>query len=146
MVAILGLGAHIDYSVNQARPAQNPATRIGDFKVVQIRFLGGREALGNRGMVQKLDVTGRNVDIRIPVLAPRFKRDHARIGVFRQPIGPHTAGRAGTNDDISACMANSLPPGSNCACRFLPNRRPNKDSRATHINTMLVNSFELMRQ
>ena len=111
MVATLGLGAHIDHSVNQARPAQNPATRIGDFKVVQIRFLGGREALGNRGMVQKLDVTGRNVDIRIPVLAPRFKRDHARIGVFRQPIGPHTAGRAGTNDDIIRLHGKLAPAG-----------------------------------
>ena len=51
-------------------------------------------------MFQQLDVTGWNVDQRVRVLAARFKQDHLRVGVFRQPVGEHAAGRTSPHDDI----------------------------------------------
>ena len=94
------LAADIEHRVDRRRAAKHLASRLFDPPVVAGRIGLGLEHPVHRRVDHRLDVTGRNVDQRVAVLAASFKKHHAHRRIFAQPRGKHTSGGPAANNHI----------------------------------------------
>src|SRR5262249_23725749 len=63
----------------------------------------------------------RDMDERISIAAPRLDQQHARPAILRQPVGEHTAGGTGTDDDVVVTPArHATAPTPRKMTRLIP--------------------------
>src|SRR5215469_10096121 len=110
MVVILGLAADVDEPVDRRRAAQHAAARIRDRPPGGAGIGLGLEAPSDLLVIEQLHVAHWDVDQRVPVAPASLEQDDADGGVLGQPVGEHTPGRAGADDDV--IRLHSVLPGN----------------------------------
>ncbi|MDT4840303.1 hypothetical protein FQZ97_741200 [compost metagenome] len=100
LVVVPRLAAHVDHAVDAGAAAQPLAARVAQAAAVQARVgLGLVKPVGAR-VADAIQVTHRDVDPVVVVLAPGFDQQHAARRVGAQAVGQQAAGRAGADDDV----------------------------------------------
>ena len=95
-----GLPADIQKPVDRRGAAQHLAARLNDRAAGAFGLrLGTVEPIVLR-VGEQLGVTDRHVDPDVAILAAGFEHEHTVAARCAQPVGEHTAGRAGTHDDV----------------------------------------------
>ena len=83
LVVITRLPAHVDHAVDAAAAAQRLAARVAQHPTIQARVgLGAVEPVGAR-VANAVQITHRNVDPVVVILAPGFDQQHTFAGVGR---------------------------------------------------------------
>ena len=108
LVEILRLSAHIKKSVDRAASAQNLAAGPVDGAAVQSRVRLGAVAPVRRGIAHCLEITDRNVDPGIAVLAARLEQRNAVPAIRRQPVCQDAARRPCADDYVVEFHPRSL--------------------------------------
>ena len=99
-IEILALAADINQPVDRARPAEDLAARPHHAPSAQFGERLGLELPGKAGVVDVAVKAGRDMDPRVLVLAAGFEQQDARARIVAQPVGQHTPGRPGPDNDV----------------------------------------------
>ncbi len=103
LVVVARLAAHVDHAVDRRRTAQRLAARIAQRAAVEpgIR-LGVVEPVGAR-VADAIQITDRNVNPVVVVLAAGLDQQRALLRLPREPVAHQGAGRAAADDDVVEC-------------------------------------------
>jgi hypothetical protein len=94
------LAAHVDHAVDAGAAAQRLAARVAQRAPVQARVGFGLVAPVGAWVADAVEITHRNVDPVVVVLAAGFDQQHALGRVGAEAVGQQATGSAGTDDDV----------------------------------------------
>ena len=113
VIEILLLAADVDQAVDRRRAAQHLAPRPGHLPAVEGGLGLGLIAPAELGVEDGPIVADRDVQPGIAIGPPGLQQQHPVGGIRGQPVGEHTAGRAGPDHDevvdVRHLLAASLP-------------------------------------
>ena len=103
-VIIRGLTAHIDHAVDGRTAAQHPAARIIYSAAIQPGLGFGLEAPVHLRVADTIEITDRDMDPGVGVLAAGLQQQHRGVLRRGQPVGERAARRARADDDVVECL------------------------------------------
>jgi hypothetical protein len=92
--------AAVAHRVDGTGTAENLAARPVQAATAELLLRLGVERPVDVLQIDQLGEAGGHVNERMPVRAACFEQQNTVSGVFSQPVGEHTAGRAGPDDDV----------------------------------------------
>ncbi|MOA12972.1 hypothetical protein D3C78_1329980 [compost metagenome] len=94
------LPAHIDHAVDGGAAAQHLAARIDQRTAVKPRLFRRLETPVGARIVDAIEITDRNMDPVVVVVAASLQQQHAVVRIFRKAVGEDTSGTPRSDDDI----------------------------------------------
>ena len=99
-VVVGRMAAHMPQPIDRRRPTPHPPAGIIERTPARRRIGLGPEPPGQPRMIENARIARRDMDIGMPVTPAGLDDRHTGTPIRRKPVRQHTAGTAGTDDDM----------------------------------------------